>query len=102
MYIQRPIGGFAKLFCIERGVGGKVFSLWGIGGYLDHGEAPDLEVALIPPVTKRGWWAVRRLVNREVRHPAHSKVPRAQPTAKHTDKSVAMLRLARMRLTLDR
>jgi len=58
-------------------------------------------VALTLLVTKRGWWAVRRLVNREVRHPAHSKVPRAQPTAKHTGKSTKMLGLARVRLTLD-
>ncbi|MCE6981438.1 hypothetical protein EI534_29575 [Pseudomonas frederiksbergensis] len=49
-------------------------------------DPPLSRAGSLPQGGQLGWWAVRRLVNREVRHPAHSKVPRAQPTAKHTDK----------------
>jgi hypothetical protein len=74
---------------------------WADQGRLDHGGAPDINGARHVRDQTNGWRMIRRLVNRDVRHPACSKAPRAPPAIKHAagEKNACMQKAALVRLT---
>jgi len=74
---------FGDAWVMKQSLIGREWNDGGIGGRLDHGGAPDMSGVRHIRDQTSGWRTVRRLVNRDVRHPACSKAPRAQSAIKH-------------------